>query len=90
MNSPNINSNETSKEITDKINMIAKKAVKECGSLYDLSKQIKQSVDLEFHGRWDIDICYNDMGCHYTFRDLSFSVTIRFGKLCIWAYRVCG
>ncbi len=57
--------------------MIAKKAVKECESLCDVSKQIKESVDLEFHSRWDSDISYNHMCCHYTYRDLSFSVTIK-------------
>jgi len=89
LNSPVINSNETAKEITRKINFIAKKSIKECQTLYDVSKQIKESVDFEFYGRWDCDVCFNSMGSHYTFIDLSFSVTIQFGRLNIWVYRVC-
>jgi hypothetical protein len=89
LNSPVINSNETAKEITEKINFIAKESIKECQTLYDVSKQIKELVDFQLYGRWDCDICFNIMGSHYTFGDSSFSVTIRFGRLNVRVYRVC-
>lgn len=77
--SPVINSNETSKEITDKVISITKKSIKEA---------VNELVESEFYGCWDSDVSYNDMSYHYTIQDSRFSVTVSYGRLNVWVYKV--
>jgi hypothetical protein len=83
LNSPDVDSKATSKEITDKIITIAGKYVRECDSLYDICKKIKETVDSEFDGFWYCDAFYNNIGFNYNPYNPKFSVKIKYGKLAI-------
>ncbi len=88
LDSPIIEPNETSKEITNKIIYIVKKSISECETIKDVCKQIKESINLEFDGFWDCAAYVWDVSDQSLFRDPKFSVKLKFGKLRIWVYRL--
>jgi hypothetical protein len=89
LRSPIIESNETSKEITDKILLIATSSIVESVTIYNLCDKIKDLVDSEFIGRWDCNAFYNNIGNYNSFQNKDYSVNINFGKLSINIYRIC-
>jgi hypothetical protein len=83
LNSPIIDSLQTSKEIVEKISSITKISIQENESLFNVCKNIKKTVEEELDGKWYCNAFYNDIGFHSITFDPKFSLKFKFGKLLI-------
>jgi hypothetical protein len=83
LNSPTIDSFQTSKEIVEKIWSITKICIRENESLINVCKNIKETVEKAFDGKWYCNAFYNDIGFHFNTFDLKFSLKLKLGKLSI-------
>ncbi len=83
LNSPTIDSFQTSKEIVEKIWSITKISIRENESLFNVCKNIKETVEKALDGMWYCNAFYNDIGFHFNTFDLKFSLRLKFGKLSI-------
>jgi hypothetical protein len=83
LNSPTIDSFQTSKEIVEKISSITKISIRENESLFNVCKNIKETVEKGFDGMWYCNAFYNDIGFHFNTFDPKFSLKFKFGKLSI-------
>jgi hypothetical protein len=88
LSSPIINSNKTSKEITNEILSIAKNSINKSETIYGLCKNIKESIDSIFDGNWECNAFYNNIGSYYILLSSSFDVKIKFGNLLINVWKV--
>ncbi len=88
LNSPIIDSYETSEEITNKILLITKNCLRDCESLYSCCRKIKETIDSELIGSWNCIAFYKNIGSHYHLRNSSFVLDIKFGKLSFNIYKV--
>ncbi len=83
LNSPIIDSYQTSKEIVEKISSITKISIRENESLFNVCKNIKETVEKEFDGKWNCNAFYNNIGSYYITFNPKFSIELVFGKLLI-------
>ncbi len=83
LNSPTIDSFQTSKEIVEKISSIAKICIRDNESLFNVCKNIKETVEKEFDGNWNCNAFYNNSGSCYISFNPKFSIELMFGKLSI-------
>ncbi len=87
MDSPVIDSNQTSREITDKIVAIVKDVLKENIILRNICEKITKSIHSEMDGHWNCQAFYDNIGFNHSLKYPDFSVRIDFGKLSITVYK---
>jgi hypothetical protein len=88
LNSPTIDSFQTSKEIVEKISSITKISIRKNDSLSNVCKNIKETVEKEFDGMWYCNAFYNDIGFHFDLVNPEFSLKLKFGKLSINVHKI--
>jgi hypothetical protein len=87
LDSPVIDSNQTSREITDRIVEIVKNAVKENLIIRNICEKIIKSIHSEMDGHWNCQAFYDNIGYNHSLKYPDFNVRIDFGKLSIIVYK---
>jgi hypothetical protein len=88
LNFPIINSFQTSKEIVRKISSITKISIRENENLFNVCKNIKETVEKELDGNWHCNAFYNNIGSYYISFNPKFSIELVFGKISINVQKV--
>jgi len=88
MKSLELDSMDTSKEMTERIVSIVKDAINKEKQLYQVCKTIKNNCELKFGCVWQCKAIYDGIGCHFSVIDKSFYVRLQFGKLRIIVNKV--
>jgi len=83
-----LDSMETSKEMTKRIVIIIKDAINKERQLYEVCKTIKDNCGLKFGGVWQCKAIYDGIGSYCFVIDKSFYVSLQFGKLRIIVNKV--
>jgi hypothetical protein len=87
LDSPVIDSNQTSREITDKIVAIVKNVLKENIILQNICEKITKSIHSEMDGHWNCQAFYDNIGFNHSLKYPDFSVRMYSGKLSITVYK---
>ncbi len=87
MDSPIIDSDQTSREITDRIVAIVKNVLKENIILRNICEKIIKSIHSEMDGHWNCQAFYDNIGFNHSLKYPDFNVRIDFGKLSITVYK---
>lgn len=88
LDTPLVNSRNTSEGMTNRIVSIVKNVLSVEQNLSDLCKSVKELIEAEMDGLWHCSAFYDDIGNHcFTYDDM-FIVTLVFKKLKITVHKV--